>query len=375
MSVPGAGRDGAVRSGAPLVLRHDRGECPIRVGHGCAQAALRELAPAWRGRLVFLITTPRVDRLHGAPLREALGAAAARMVALDAPDGEEAKSVEHAARLWREMSAAGGKRDSVVVAVGGGSLLDLGGFVAATFLRGIDFVHLPTTLLSQVDAAIGGKTGIDLPEAKNSVGAFRQPAAVVVDTAFLDTLPERELRAGLQEVVKIASVLDPAFFERMELQLEAVLRGDAAIRTDVIERAIALKIQVVEQDPYERDRRKLLNFGHTLGHALEAELRYRDLLHGEAVAHGMLFALRLAAALGLPAAPSERIADLVRRRSPPELPALDAGALERRMARDKKARESGLAWVLPVALGQGAVREDVPPDLVRRELARFLSPD
>ena len=151
----------------------------------------------------------------------------------------------------------------MVVAIGGGSLLDLGGFVAATFLRGIDFVHLPTTLLSQVDAAIGGKTGIDLPEAKNSVGAFRQPAAVVVDTAFLDTLPERELRAGLQEVVKIAAILDRDFFERLELQLDAVLAGDALVRATAIERAIALRSHPHTPIPASTRRRTFITAAAT----------------------------------------------------------------------------------------------------------------
>lgn len=359
---------------AHLRLRHDRGECPIRVGHGCARAALDELAPSWQGRTVFLLSTPRLAVLHGEPVRQRLGAAAARVVSLEAPDGEAAKSVEEAARLWREMVTAGGKRDSVLVSLGGGSLLDLGGFVAACFLRGIEFVHLPTTLLAQVDAAIGGKTGIDLPEAKNSVGAFRQPAAVIADTSWLDTLPAREVRAGLHEVVKIAAVLDGALFERLERELDAVVAGEPAARAAVIERAIALKVAVVEEDPYEIDRRRLLNFGHTCGHALEAELGYRDLLHGEAVAHGMLFALRLALALGLERAEADRVAELVRRLEPPELPRLSPESVAARMARDKKARESGLAWVLFDRIGAGRVRLDVPIDLVRRELAAYLGP-
>jgi 3-dehydroquinate synthetase len=255
---------------------------------------------------------------------------------------------------------------------GGGSVLDLGGFAAATFLRGIDFVNLPTTLLAQVDASIGGKTGIDLPEAKNSVGAFRQPSAVVADTSWLDTLPAREVRAGLQEVVKVAAVLDRELFERLERELEAVLAGEPAARAAAIERAIALKVEVVEQDPYESDRRRLLNFGHTLGHALEAELGYQGLLHGEAVGHGMLFALRLARTSGLGAAEAARVEELVRRLAPPPLPALSGAALETRMARDKKARESGLAWVLPEAIGKASVRRDVPAEVVRRELAAYV---
>ncbi|HUP22303.1 MAG TPA: 3-dehydroquinate synthase [Thermoanaerobaculia bacterium] len=358
--------------GARLRLEHDRGVCPIFAGYGCAAGALRALAPVWAGRTVFLLSTPAVGRLHGAAVRAALEAAAGRVVALEAPDGESAKSVDHAVRLWREMIVAGGKRDSVLVALGGGSVLDLGGFVAACFLRGIDFVHLPTTLLAQVDAAIGGKTGLDLPEAKNSVGAFRQPAAVVADTAWLETLPAREIRAGLQEVVKIAAVLDRGFFERLERELDAVVAGEPAARAAVIERAMALKVEVVEQDPYERDLRRLLNFGHTLGHALEAELGYQELLHGEAVAHGMLYAVRLARARGLDPTVASRIEQLVGRLGPPPLPALDASALLARMARDKKARESGLAWVLPEAVGRGGVHESVAPELVSSELARFL---
>jgi 3-dehydroquinate synthase len=367
------GSGGAVGPPGGLLLRHDRGECPIRVGHGCAGAALRELAPRWAGRTVFLLSTPVVARLHGRSIADELARSAARLVPLEAPDGERAKTVEQLARLWRAMSAAGGKRDSVLVSLGGGSLLDLGGFAAATFLRGIDFVNLPTTLLAQVDAAIGGKTGIDLPEAKNSVGAFRQPAAVVADTSWLETLPEREVRAGLQEVVKVAAVLDRELFERLERELDAVVAGEPVARARAIERAMALKVEVVEQDPYERDLRRLLNFGHTLGHALEAELGYVELLHGEAVGHGMLFALRLARVRGLAGRDADRVEVLVRRLGLPGLPALGVEQLMERVARDKKARESGVAWVLPERIGSGSVRVDVPVELVQRELAGYLA--
>lgn len=335
-----------------LALRHPGGTTRIVIGVGALAEAAAELAEPLAGRTLFLVSTPRVLELH----REAvagLGGSARQVVALTVPDGEEAKDLATAGRLWSEMLAAGGKRDSAVVAFGGGSCTDLAGFAAGCFLRGIELIQVPTTLLGQVDAAIGGKTAIDLPGAKNSVGAFHHPSLVVCDTSLLATLPPGELRSGLVESIKMAFLLDPALLGRIEEGLEALLAGDPSALAPVVVGSVAAKVAVVEADPREGGARQLLNFGHTLGHAIEAALGYRGLRHGEAVAYGMLFALRLAARRGLPPADGARLAALLGRLGLPPLPPLAAGDLVAAMARDKKAREDGLVWVLPDQLGRG----------------------
>lgn len=355
-----------------LELRYPSATSTILIGEGALDAASQETGAPWLGKTVFELSTPRVRELHGAALRSMLQGAA-RVVPLEVPDGEGAKSVEHAARLWSEMLLAGGKRDSVLVACGGGSAGDLGGFVAATFLRGIACVQVPTTLLAQIDAAIGGKTAIDMPEAKNSVGVFHPARWIVSDTALLGTLDPAELRAGLFEAVKIAAILDAELLERIERDLPQIVAAALNELTPVVVRSAELKVEVVSADPYEADRRRLLNFGHTLAHALETVLGYRQLRHGEAVGYGMLFALRLSMLQGLPEVAARRLARLVVALGLPELPAVDVGEVVAAMARDKKARETGIVWVLLESLGGGAVREGLETALVVGELEDFLT--
>ena len=360
-----------------LDLRHPAGVTRVIAGDGAFDEAADALAAWVDGRTLFVVSTPRVLALHGgllAPVR----AAAARAVTLEVDDGEGAKSLISAERLWSEMLAAGGKRDSRVLAFGGGSCGDVAGFAAGCFLRGVELVQAPTTLLAQVDAALGGKTAVDLPAAKNSVGLFHHPELVVADTRLLATLPREEIRSGLVEVVKMAYLLEPELLARVEDGLDRLLDGDPEALAPVVAEAAAAKIAVVEADPAERGSRKLLNFGHTLGHSIESVLGYQHLRHGEAVAYGMLFALRLAVARGLPAADAERLRALLARFDLPPLPgdgggALDPERLVATMARDKKARESGLAWVLPARLGEGRVVGGVSEAEVRRALPGFLA--
>lgn len=324
------------------------------------------------GRRVFVVASRPVTKLHPRAL-EPLLAPAAESEIFTVADGEPAKRPEVAAGLWERLLAADGKRDSVVVAFGGGSVGDLGGFVAATFLRGIDLVQIPTTLLAQVDAAIGGKTGINLPAAKNSVGAFHHPAAVIADTTLLASLPPAELRSGLVEAVKMAALLDLELLALIERELPELLAGDAKRLTPVVAAAAAAKAGLVERDPREAGCRKLLNFGHTLGHAIEAAAGYRGLRHGDAVGWGMRFALRLAARRGLPPPDRERLERLLDRLELPPLPPVSASDLIDHLQHDKKAREGGVAWVLPRRLGEGEVVEDLPADEVAAELEGFLA--
>lgn len=355
-----------------LALHHPGGATPIVAGRGALDEAAEELASWTAGRALFVVSTPRVLGLHG-PALDRLRGAALRSVVLEVDDGEGAKSLQTAERLWREMLVAGGKRDSRVVAFGGGSCGDLAGFVAGCFLRGVEVVQVPTTLLAQVDAAIGGKTAVDLPGAKNSVGLFHHPARVIADTDLLTTLPQEELRSGLVEVVKMAFLLEPELLTRVERDLDRLLSADPEALGPVVAEAAAAKVAVVEADPTEQGPRRLLNFGHTLGHAIEAVLDYRGLRHGEAVAYGLLFALRLAEGRGLPREDAERLRSLLRRFDLPPLPRLDADDLLEAASRDKKARESGLVWVLPVALGDGRSFTDVPEAAVRSALEPFLA--
>lgn len=355
-----------------LLLRHPAGETAVLAGVGALAAATPRLVSWLAGRTAFLVTTPRVLALHGALLDD-LRRAAARWVVLEVEEGEAAKTVASAGALWQAMLAAGGKRDSRLLALGGGSVGDLAGFTAGCFLRGIAFVQLPTTLLAQVDAAIGGKTGVDLPGGKNTVGLFHHPDLVVAETAVLPTLPREELRSGLVEVIKMAALLDPGLLAAVEQDLDALLAGDPEALGPVVAAAAAAKIAVVERDPTEQGDRRLLNFGHTLGHAVETAGGYAGLRHGEAVAYGLLFALRLAAARGLLSGGdglAPRLRSLLARLDLPPLPASDPEALLDLMARDKKAKEAGLTWVLPAGLGEGRMVDGIG----RAEVALALRP-
>lgn len=334
-----------------------------------------ETLSPWRrwlaDRMVFVVSTQHILELHGDRLRGLLGEAKQR-VDLLVEDGEGAKSLGTAGRLWQDMLVAGGKRDSRLVTFGGGTVGDLGGFVAGSFLRGIDYLQVPTTLLAQVDASIGGKTAIDMPALKNSVGLFHHPAAVLADTSVLSTLPPGELRSGLMEAVKKGMVLDGELLQRIDGALPQLLEGDRLALGPVVAAAAIAKSRVVEADAKEGGWRRILNFGHTLGHAIETELQYQHLRHGEAVAYGMLFALGLATSRGLPREDADVLRNLLGRCALPALPPLDTAPLLAYMARDKKATEQGLTWVLPTALGHGDMFDDVTRQEVASRLPGFL---
>lgn len=356
-------------------LAHGRGGSgvtSILIGPGALSAAADLASSFVADRTVFLISSRPLLELHGHRLGPLCGRAR-RSEVLEIPDGEAAKSAEVLDGLWRRMALSGGKRDSRVLAFGGGSIGDVAGLAAGCFLRGVDFAQVPTTLLAQVDASIGGKTGIDLPEGKNLVGLFHHPELVIADTDVLATLPRRELRSGLVEAIKMAALLDLDLFARIERDLPALLDGEPGPLGPVVAAAAAAKVAVVERDPAEEGDRRLLNFGHTLGHAIEAALGFAGLSHGEAVAYGLLFALRLSRARGLPAAEGERLRALLARLELPPLPPLPPAALLAGIARDKKAVEAGLAWVLASRLGQGIIEPRVGAAELESELLAFLA--
>ena len=318
-----------------------------------------------------VITDQRVAQPHGQAVVDRLTAAGIRTDTLAVASGETSKAVGVASDLWQRLLALGVDRRTVIVAVGGGVVGDLAGFVAATFARGLAFVQVPTTLLAQVDSSVGGKVGINLPGAKNMVGAFWQPELVWIDTAVLSTLPEREYRAGLAEVVKYGVILDADFFAYLESHVGELTARDAAVLETVIVRSCRLKADVVEADERETTgARAALNYGHTFGHALEAVTGYGSLLHGEAVAIGMVAAARLSRRLQLLGAEAvERQEKLLAALGlPVAVPAVDHEAVLAAMQHDKKVAHGRLRFVLARSIGKVEVIEGVEPADVRAAL-------
>ncbi len=321
------------------------------------------------GRRLYVISDRRVARLHGAGVVQALEAAAFEPVLLTIPSGERAKSWPVLQRLARELLEQGAHRGSALIALGGGVVGDLTGFLASIFMRGLPFIQVPTTLLAMVDAAIGGKTAINLKEGKNLLGTFHQPRLVAVDPDFLQTLPRSEFLNGLAEVLKAAFIRDAGMLTSLAAG-PARLRRDQEALTAIIYRAAAIKAAVVAADEREGGLRRILNFGHTLGHGLEQASNFK-LPHGRAVAWGMLAALSLSEMLaGLPAEEARRgrqlLRDLGLRGRP--LPPLDPGDVLAALARDKKRLESGVPFVLLRRLGEAVVHEGVPLPLVAEVL-------
>jgi 3-dehydroquinate synthase len=339
----------------------------IRIGAGLLDDADALLAPL-RGRHALIVSDANVAPLHAgrvvAVLRSRDGLVVGECVL---PAGEGAKRMPQFERVLQSLAALGATRDACVYALGGGVVGDLAGFAAACWMRGIDCVQLPTSLLAMVDSSVGGKTGLDLDAGKNLVGAFHPPVAVLADTDALRTLPPRELRAGLAEVVKYGAIRDAGFLDWLHAHADALLGNDGDVLAEAISRSCAHKAAIVERDPFERGERALLNFGHTFGHAIEAAQAYAGLNHGEAIAVGMVLAARLSARLGMAAEDdSERLAALLARFGlPVQIPAgLEPAALLERMRLDKKATAGGLRFVLWRGPGRAEIAAGVDEDAV-----------
>jgi len=320
-------------------------------------------------RDVVVVSDARVARLHGAAAMRGLTRGGVRAHLVVVPAGESSKSATRLLQLWRVFAAAGLARDGAVVALGGGVTLDLAGFAAATWLRGLPWVAVPTSVLAQVDASVGGKTAIDLPEGKNLAGAFHQPSGVLIDTATLATLPARQRRAGLAEVVKQGFACDAALFRWCERQAEALDAGEPDTLAEAVARAVRVKARIVTADEREREGgpRASLNFGHTTAHAIEHALDYRSLLHGEAVAIGLRVAADLSTrVVGL--APESRIRletvlDLLR--LPVRMPPVRVAALLAATRLDKKRARGAARWVLTPQMGAATVPRTLDVSLVR----------
>jgi 3-dehydroquinate synthase len=326
--------------------------------------------PPTGARRAALVAAPTVAGSHAARVAAGLRAAGFEVHGTSVPDGEASKSLDVLGGLYDWLASIPLGRGDMVVAVGGGVITDLAGFAAATWHRGVAVVQVPTTLLAQVDAAIGGKTGVNLAAGKNLVGAFHQPVVVVVDVDVLDTLPTRELRAGLAEIIKCGFIRDAAILGLVEDDPEAALDPRGEVLVDLVRRAATVKAAVVGADSYEHGVRALLNYGHTFGHALEALTGYTRYRHGEAVGIGMRYAARVGELAGVSVAGLERRTSGVLQRLglPTDCPPLEAAAVFAAMARDKKAR-NGLRLVLCERPGHARVVDAPPRPLLEQALA------
>ena len=333
-----------------VVTRQHRYPCVV--GRGVL-SSLSDHLPPTAGK-VFIATTQDVWNLHGSKLR-------VDAMPLFLPGGETTKRFEPVEALAEQMLAAGADRTSVVIAFGGGIAGDMGGFLASIFMRGIPLIQIPTTLLAQVDASIGGKTGVNLRSGKNLIGAFHQPRAVLVDPDVLATLPAREYRAGLYEVVKYGVISSPELFELLTSRSADVLAGVPEAVDRIVSESVRIKAEVVSADEKESDLRRILNFGHTVGHALEAETKYERFLHGEAVAFGMKAATHLAQITGvLSAKDRDAILHAVDLYGPiPPLSGITAEPLAARLVSDKKTIQGKVHFVLPDRIGHVVVRSGI----------------
>jgi 3-dehydroquinate synthase len=332
---------------------------PINIGAGLLrqQSLLQAAVPA---RDILLVSNTTVAPLYAPAVKSAL--ADRRVVEVILPDGEQHKSLDTAGRVFDVLVANRFGRDALVLALGGGVVGDLAGFVAACYQRGVDFVQVPTTLLAQVDSSVGGKTAVNHPGGKNLIGAFYQPREVLADTEVLATLPERELQAGLAEIIKYGMICDSAFFTWLEHSMEALRRLDATALALAIYRSCQVKAQIVGRDEREQGERALLNLGHTFGHAIEAATGYVEWLHGEAVGVGLLIAARMSQRIGgLSADDVARVETLLKlaglRTEAPKIGAARAAAF---MSIDKKVKSGRVRLVLLKGLGQAYISGDYP---------------
>ncbi len=335
-----------------------------------ARGALSRLGSAVKGLHdaggLFVLSSPRVWKFWGREVARNLRSLPHDIILFD--DRESAKRLATVETICRKLTRAGADRRSLIIAVGGGVVGDVAGFVAASYLRGVRILHVPTTLVAQVDSAIGGKTGVDLPEGKNLVGAFYPPEMVIADPSTLHTLPARQFRSGFYEVIKYAVIGDADLFDFLESEMDTLLKLDMRALEWVIARCARQKARIVSKDERESGLRQILNFGHTIGHALETLTGYKRFLHGEAVGWGMLAATEIAAATSrLSERDANRIASLVVSCGAlPAFPRISSHALLKTISRDKKSRSGRVGWVLPRKIGAAEIGASVPDKVISR---------
>ncbi|MGQ9572332.1 MAG: 3-dehydroquinate synthase [Dehalococcoidia bacterium] len=361
---------------AACMVRTSSATYPVFVAWGALSDLGRHMADAGLADRAFLISDSMVHARWAAAAKEVLRGAGFEIAFHVVPAGETSKSLETAAAIYDWLVSQRAERGEAIVALGGGMVCDLAGFVAATFLRGLPLVHVPTSLLAMVDAAVGGKVAVNHKEAKNLIGAFYQPRLVVVDVSTLQSLPPRELTAGWAELIKHALIMDEHLLRLLEENADAIVSLEPALTTEVISRSIALKAAVVSEDEREETgRRTILNYGHTIGHGLEAAAEYGGMLHGEAIAVGMAGAARIAARLGLlPSEVAQRHNALIARFGLPlRASGVDPAKVLAAMALDKKVRGGAIRWVLLKDIGQPVIRHDVPAELAEEVICELLS--
>ena len=370
--------DDPIRDGT-LLLRAETAQGSYELGDGTAAAGVVAVLGGLEARRAILVSEPRAWEVAGAALADALCAAGIPTERILLPRGEDAKRLGVIEDAARQLAGLRAERTDPIVAIGGGALGDAAGFLAATWLRGVPLVQVPTTLVAQLDSSIGGKTAVDLPEGKNLIGAFHQAAAIVTDVAFLRTLEPRELRAALGEAVKMGTLGDERLLELLESSGPALAAGDSdafasGVMAELVERCAMAKIEVVTADEREQGGRISLNLGHSLAHAIETVAAFRGILHGEAVAYGLRAALRIGLAVGVtPPERAERVEALLdglKLGSAP-LP-YPVGAVLDAVAADKKHRGGQLRWVLATARGW-TVRADIPADVVAAAAGSVLA--
>ena len=331
---------------------------PVYIGDG----ALSRLPSVWRQQhgKIFIVTSPRIWRLWKKHLSTVLESSGKSVQVLTVPPGEKYKNLSTISRLAEQLAAARAARDSLLIAFGGGVIGDVTGFLAATFMRGIDYIQVPTTLLAQVDSSVGGKTGVNLRAGKNLIGSFYPPSAVIVDPHLLQTLPPRELRAGLYESIKAGILGDKQLFAMLERHGDLILARDSALLVKIISASIRVKAKIVVEDERERGARMMLNLGHTLGHAIEAATQYKQLLHGEAVAWGIRAATWISRTRGLLSeTDASRIDRIILTYGPPRRFVASDRNIIRLTYVDKKASASQRRFILPVSIGKTIVSTDV----------------
>jgi 3-dehydroquinate synthase len=352
-----------------ILVKSGAGPYSVVAGAGVIRSAAREIAALGRFSSVHVVSSPKVWRATGKSVQRGLRLSKGSAVHLF-DDAESAKNLRSVERIARSLCRAGADRQSLVVAVGGGVVGDVAGFAAAAYLRGVKLVQIPTTLVAQIDSSIGGKTGVNLPEGKNLVGAFYPPQLVLTDPDLLHTLSNREFRGGLAEAIKHAVIADAEMFALLEKTMDKVLRRDRQSLGLLIPRNVQIKARVVSRDERESGLREILNYGHTFAHALESVTKYRRYQHGEAVAWGMIAAAFLGHELGLTRADEvSRIVALIRRLGPlPPWPHVPHTALINAMRSDKKTRAGILRFVLSPRIGEARSYDTVPLHVVERVL-------
>lgn len=356
-----------------IKVRSANGTYEVLCGRGALGQLPHVVSTVGNQDAVFVISSSRVWQHWGARIEEILGGARQATIMMD--DRETAKNLSTVERTCRQLVRAGADRRALLVAIGGGVVGDVAGYVAASYARGIGLIHVPTTVVAQVDSAIGGKTGVNLPEGKNLVGAFYPPKAVLADPALLRTLPPREFNSGIFEIIKYGVIGDARMFRFLEQKMERLLRRDPRVLDFVIGRSVAQKARVVSLDERESGLREVLNFGHTFAHALESVTRYRKYLHGEAVGWGMIAAAKLALANGmLSPRDAGRVISLTGRVGPlPAWPSVSPERLVAAMQSDKKTRAGHLRFVLPERIGKVRCGVEVDPAILLQVLRECAS--